>query len=189
MHPRAPPSGQNQERYRSGTQCPGRRTGRDEKKSTTKPAGGTKKIQRWKDASGKDTFARANLECTAKRPPRCAPDANGQNTAVSEMAGATGRAVRLGAKLNCEDGSVPSSKKGARGKLGRHERNKGGGKGIKEERRKGKKGEKLVQELTKLAERQPRARHNKRKDDDGPCFEPPQRLHDGGPATTTALVT
>ena len=47
--------------------------------------------------------------------------------------------------------------KRARGTLGRHERTKGGGKEIKEERRKGEKGEKLVQELTKLVEeRQPR---------------------------------
>ena len=86
--------------------------GERREKNTTKPAGGTKKIQRWKDASGKDTFARANLECTAKRPPRCAPDANGQNTAVSEMAGKTGRTVRSRARphANRADASVPSGK-------------------------------------------------------------------------------
>ena len=106
----------------------------DEKKSPTKPAEGAKKIQRWKDASGTDTSARANQECTAQRPPRCAPDANGQNAAVSEMAGATSRAVRSRAKLE------------------------------EKERRK------LVQELRKREDaRQLRARHNKRKDDDGPC--------------------
>ena len=178
MHPKAPPPEWTEPREVpkwNTISAEGR--GETRKKGPTKPAEGTKKIQRWKDASGTDTSARANQECTAQQPPRCAPDANGQNAAVSEMAGATGRAVKSRAKLDdCEDGSVTSSTKGARCKLGRHERNKGRGRGRARARdrrtaQERKERRKLVQELTKLAEEdwQPRARHNKRKDDDGPC--------------------
>ena len=87
----------------------------------------------------------------AQRMPLC-------SVSPSETAGKTGRAVRSRARphAKCADAFVPSGKKGARSKLGRHDRNKGGGRGhamVRNQIRaqEGKKGEKLVHQLTKLA--------------------------------------
>ena len=56
-------------------------------------AGGDRKSW-WQDAPVKDAPTHDSKESTAQRSPECAPDANCQNAAVSEMAGKAGRAAR-----------------------------------------------------------------------------------------------